>query len=91
MTPLLQAIVNGDVALVARLLRDGADANAVSHDGWTPLMRACLWERAELVALLLDHGASIEAQTVDGWSALTIARQKGNDDIVRMLTRYMPS
>jgi len=87
MTPLLHAIVNGDVPLVARLLQQGADVNAATRDGWTPLMKACLWERAELVALLLDHGASIDAQTVDGWSALTIARHKGNNDIVRLLTR----
>ena len=91
MTPLLQAIVNGDVAFVAQLLRDGVDVNAVTHDGWTPLMKACLWERVELVALLLDHGASAAAQTVDGWSALTIARHKGNDAIVRMLVRHMSS
>jgi ankyrin repeat protein len=54
-------------------------------------MKACLWERVELVALLLAHGAVADAQTVDGWSALTIARQKQNDEIVRLLTRHMPS
>ena len=40
MTPLRQAISNGDVKMIKLLLDSGADVNKSNKYGWTPLMTA---------------------------------------------------
>src|SRR5688500_773799 len=49
----------GDDAGLARLLRDGADVNALDAEGNRPLHYACFFRQAPAVRTLLAHGASV--------------------------------
>jgi ankyrin repeat protein len=41
--------------------------------------------RAELVELLVHAGADVQAQSERGDTALTIARAKGNEKVIKLL------
>ncbi|HET8760468.1 MAG TPA: ankyrin repeat domain-containing protein, partial [Nitrospiria bacterium] len=58
-TPLVEAVLQNDVAQVTALLRSGADANTQSTDGQTALYLAAEQGRVEIAKLLLDHGADV--------------------------------
>jgi ankyrin repeat protein len=88
-----------DFAHVVRVLLDnGADINAVSNSG-TALYLAAKWDHPDVVKVFLEHlpkppnfekGLNLEIELndsgyYDGMSALTIAADKGNSEIVRLL------
>jgi ankyrin repeat protein len=56
-----RAAGKGDLSAVARLLEEGADANAGDRDGWTPLHWAAHEGHDDVVKLLLSKGASPHA------------------------------
>jgi methionyl-tRNA formyltransferase len=57
-TPLIRATYAGDVALLQRLLRSGADPNKPNTNGTTPLMYACSGQEPDRVMkVLLEYGA----------------------------------
>ena len=56
---LWRAVEVGDVALVARLLREGADPEE-RYQGWTPLMKAAVEDHTNSAILLLNADADIE-------------------------------
>ena len=41
MTPLHQAVIEGNLAVVSLLIQHGADVNKQDADSWTPLHAAC--------------------------------------------------
>jgi ankyrin repeat protein len=83
-TPLMQAGVYSDAAMVKLLLDQGADVNLASRDGATALMRAA-GDFAK-VQLLLERGAQVEAKSNMGRTPLLIAAAfPGNVKTVRLL------
>ena len=62
--------MNGDAALVKRLLDAGADPNAANSAGATALMWAA--PDLETMRVLLDAGADVNARSEDRRSALLI-------------------
>jgi methionyl-tRNA formyltransferase len=57
-TPLIRATYAGNVALLQRLLRSGADPNKPNTNGTTPLMYACSGQEPDRVMkVLLEYGA----------------------------------
>ncbi len=84
-THLVWAVVKGRMDSVRWLLQQGAKVDR-TENGWTPLMSAVSASSPELVQLLLDHCASPLATNSDGKSAIHLAREKGNESIVRLLT-----
>ena len=55
-TPLLSAVLGGNLECVRRLIQAGADINTQCSNGWTPLMRAIyLDEPHEVVSFLLSR------------------------------------
>lgn len=73
---LLIALGNDDVDEAARLLKQGADANApISGTGQTPMMAA---ESLKMAQLLLQHGATPSALDHDGGNAIHYAVSRPN-------------
>ena len=55
-----QSIASGDYAKVKRLIKEGADTNAIDIDGYTALMRAATYGHTEVAKLLIEAGADID-------------------------------
>src|SRR5487761_2082059 len=85
-TPLFMACQNGDAAMIAALLKAGAQANSVKENGTTALMMAAASGSAPAVQVLLDHGASVNAkESVHGQTALMFAAALNRDGAVKAL------
>src|SRR2546430_3140541 len=86
-TPLSLACVNGNAAIVEKLLKAGADANAVlSELGETPLMMAARTGNADTVRVLLDNGANVSALEISkSQTALILAASEHQPALVKML------
>ena len=70
--PLTQAVKNGDLAEVQKMLRDGGNPNE-KQLGISVLMNACSSGNTEMVALLIEKGADVNARDWDGMSTLMMA------------------
>lgn len=81
--------VHKDAALVARLLRAGADPNTQDHDGHTPLHLAAQTDSVEVLMLLLDAGADLHTLNGKGLTPLLIAIRGpwSSTESVRLLLR----
>lgn len=86
------AIVNSDTESVKRFLKEGADANIVYEDGATPLAEAINKSRAsiDIVKVLIEHGADPKVKA-NGISLLSLAQKKDDEELIRMLVRYVES
>ena len=79
------AAKENDVALLARLLADGADIDARDHRGYSALMLAAYSGHQEAFDFLLERGADPRSADLGGNSVLMGAAFKGHLDMVRKL------
>lgn len=86
-TPMLLAAMNGNAAMIERLLKAGADPNApLSQFGDTALMMASRTGKPDAVKMLLSHGAQVNAKETWGdTTALMWAVAEGYPAAVKML------
>ena len=87
-TPLLGAIITGDIALVQTALQDQPEElnTAYAQNGNTPLHAAALNGYTEIVRLLLEQLDIDTTRTNnDGKTALDLAREKKFKEIVKLL------
>ena len=82
------ACEKNDLKEIRRLLSEGADINARSHEnygGRVPLEDAIEHGQLEAVRLLLDKGAEVNARDRSGGTPLRLAAVMGDESIVREL------
>jgi uncharacterized protein len=86
-TPLSLACINGNAAMIEKLLKAGADPNAaLSELGETPLMMASRTGDVGAVKVLLDHGANVNAkESSKGQTALMWAASETHPAVMKML------
>lgn len=66
LTPLHNAVLEGNLGAVELLVQHGADVNRQDADTWTPLHAACANGEADIARFLLSKGASKDIKTADG-------------------------
>jgi ankyrin repeat protein len=87
-TPLTLAIYEEQWDMMHRLLRSGADVNAIGTIRSTPLHIITKYARdPKLVKLLLEHGANVHARDAEGLTALDWAKREKNEPAIRLLQR----
>jgi ankyrin repeat protein len=84
---LIEAVDNGDIALVKLLLEGGADVNFEDHNHWTALFYAINIDRMDICNLLIDRGANVNKsdKTAWRWTPLMYAVDQSNIDIIKLL------
>jgi ankyrin repeat protein len=81
------AAMNGNLQIMAILIKADAKLNPADTLGDTPLHLAAERNQTEAAKLLLDAGAEIDPQNKDGMTPLMIAASRGNLDLVRALLK----
>jgi len=84
-TPLHCSAIKGNVALVRKLLRMGADPNTQDNAGWSPLHEACNRGNLSVAKLLLRHGARVNSSGMGKETPLHDAARNGHYQVVRLL------
>jgi uncharacterized protein len=79
------AAMNGNLQIIAILIKANAKLNPVDLLGDTPLHLAAGRNQTEAGKLLLDAGAEVDPQNKDGLTPLMIAASRGNLQLVRAL------
>jgi len=82
---LMVACKQGQLAVVQRMVKHGANVNELTSTGGTPLMFAVLGNNIEVANWLYLQGADLNAKGSNGWSAATIAGAKGQSGLLRWL------
>jgi len=85
-TPLHSAAAVNQFEIAQLLLQNGAKINAVQMNGVTPLHSAANNGNVEMVKLFLENGADKNLRMKDGKLAVDLARIKGFNEIVTLLT-----
>ena len=82
------AIIAGRNDEVRRLLRAGADPNAVYDDGRTPLMKATFRGNVDIAKMLLRAGARTGAKDDNGYTALELAIEINEERMMGLLKKH---
>lgn len=86
-TPLLYAVLSGDIDTVRVLLASGADIDEAAADGTTPLVLAVIKKHEALAVNLLERGADPNLSGT-GYSALHVASATGQVGAVKALLAH---
>lgn len=84
-TGLHVAATNGNIQIVAILIKAGATIDQRDGLGETALHYAAEHDQVEIVKLLLDVGAAIDVQDRNGMTPLMLGARAGKVEIVRTL------
>jgi ankyrin repeat protein len=88
LTPLHNAALCGNEAVVNELLIRGADVGLTSSTGWTALHFAAWSGQLSLIELLVQYRGNIRVSTSDYWTVLHISAMKGNKSAVEYFFNY---
>ena len=84
-TPLIFATWYHHPAIAQILLAHGAKVDSFNHSGMTALMHACRENKQRIAKILLRFGANPELNDIKGRSAVSLAKEKGYSDLVKIL------
>jgi ankyrin repeat protein len=84
-TPLMHAIIRGDLEFARELVARHANVNAQNSDGDTALLLALWNRRSAEAAMLIASGANIQLANVDGRTALFAAAMHGDSAMCKLL------
>lgn len=87
LSPLCNAVVQGDFETVKKMVEFGSDINETSN-GLTPLMIASRYNRVEIVKFLLKSGAKANLKDQKGFTALRHAELSNAKETVEILKAY---
>lgn len=79
------AAINGNLQIIAILIKGGAKLDPKEKLGNTPLHLAAEANQVEAAKLLLDVGAAVDPENKNGMTPLMIAASRGNIEIVQAL------
>ena len=83
--PLLAAASNGDLALVNRLLKAGANPNVKNALNTTPLLEAAFHSNTEIIKALIEAGADPNLAGPDGQTPLMLVARGDNVAAAKLL------
>jgi len=75
----------GHANIVSLMVKSGINVNGRGLKRRTPLMAAAAFDRLEVAKVLLAQGADPSARDEDGETALSVARDKGSDQVAALL------
>ena len=84
-TPLFQAMVRRNAAMIVALAEAGADLEVPGTSGRTALVQAIIWKLPEMVAALVAAGADPETRGAFGWTVLQLAAHEGQPAMIAAL------
>ena len=84
-TELMDAVYDGDIAKVRRLISSGKDVNEVKDINATALMTAAYKDRYEIAKLLINNGANVSVISDEGFTAISIAAFKSTPSMINLL------
>jgi uncharacterized protein len=84
-TGLHYAAMNGNLTIIAILIKASAKLDPKDNLGNTPLHLAADRNQVEAARLLIDVGAPIDAENKSGMTPLMIAANRGNLDVLQAL------
>ncbi|GAB5367124.1 hypothetical protein AAMO2058_001202400 [Amorphochlora amoebiformis] len=86
-SPLILAVQNKNIEIVAQLLSAKASINACNYSGATPVAVACGIGAPKMVRYLVANEANVDSKTRDGTTPLFYACRLGSLDICEYLVR----
>src|SRR6202034_3923245 len=87
--PLYLASLEGSAPMIEKVLKAGADPNALGPEGETPLMLAARTGNIDAMRVLLDHHADVNAKdTLRGTTALMWATDQSHPEAVKLLIEH---
>lgn len=90
LTPLIEAVMVNNPAIVKLLLYHGADPNLVGSKGQVPLIMALYPNNLSIVYPLVEYGADLNAKDRQGRTALKVASTLHGDKYVKTLLAHQP-
>lgn len=86
-SPLIQAVVAGEIDETETLIESGEDVHEADYNGYTSLDWAVMDGNEDMVKLLLKHKADPNFETEYGMTAFMTAAQAGDPSMVELLYR----
>jgi uncharacterized protein len=84
-TPLMAAVMSGNVIILERLIALHANVNLTDSQGKTALIYAAFFNKNDVVKLLLKAGAEKQHKDSDGKTALDFAKFNKNTELIILL------
>ena len=88
-TPIVcEALMSGNVQIITKMLKRGADANAMMSSGETMLLYAIDKKMVDHIEVFLDNKAKPDKQDKNGRTPLMEALKRNDVDLIRLLMQY---